>query len=222
MRSVLALLVLACLTSSARADRLDAFCNDVRLPSAGAPNQLRPMMWGYKVLTCIDPQLRALALERLKALDETNARLDPFAQQALGADEGRWVGSYAASCGVKPYAAPALPLTPEIKNCMVRAVEARIAYLRAYSAPAVPGPSFDERIALLQPGQTTERQAITILGPPSDAAPVAKGKKMDDAGRVAEEDGEIVVWVIGTKGVGVFFGHDGKMISVNVVTPTRR
>jgi hypothetical protein len=205
MRSVLAFLVLACLTSSARADRLDAFCSGVRLPSAGAPNQPRPMMWGYKVATCTDPQLRALALDRLKALDETNARLDPFAQQALGADEGRWVGSYAASCGIKPYAAPALPLTPEIKNCMVRAVEGRIAYIRSYSARIVPGPSFDERIAMLQPGHTTEMQAIALLGTPIDA-----GK---------DGDVDLVVWVIGSKGVGIRFGPDGKMITVQVVSP---
>jgi hypothetical protein len=123
----------------------------------------------------------------------------------LGADEARWVGSYAASCGIKPYAAPALPLTPEIKNCMVRAVEGRIAYIGSYSAHVVPGPSLDERMAMLQPGQTTEMQAIALLGPPTDA-----GKD----GNV-----DLVVWVIGSKGVAIRFGPDGKMISVQVVSP---
>jgi hypothetical protein len=188
MRAALALLLLACLVSPTRADSIDELC----LRFTGT----------YFYAMCSDPELRALAREREKVLDETNAKLDPFAQRPLMAEDRGWVNSIAATC--VPNAPPALPLASEIKNCMVRAVEARIAYLRAYSAPAIPGPSFDELLASLRPGQTTEAQAMAVLGPLLDAAEDRRGR------------GDVGFWVIGATGVAVLFGHDGKMIAVTV------
>jgi hypothetical protein len=221
MRAALALLLLAYLASSAHADPFDDQCKFVLSRAATHLNRPTPS-WLYDVLICSDPEFRALTRERSEATAETNARLDPFAQQALMGEEARWgVDSDTEACGIA-LDAP-LPLAPEIKNCMVRAMKARIAYIRAYSAPAVPGPSFDERIASLQPGQTTVRQAIArFWGTRVTPRRSLKGKRWTTPDGSPRRMGEIVVWVIGTKGVGVFFGHDGKMISVNVVTPTRR
>jgi uncharacterized protein YecT (DUF1311 family) len=100
-------------------DSLDDWCKNVQLPSSAA--------------ICSDAQLRALALGRQHAYDETKARLDAEQQKALLADQNSWVKSYARACGLAPDAPPLLPLSPEIKNCMLQAGQARLTYLKAYA-----------------------------------------------------------------------------------------
>jgi uncharacterized protein/membrane protein implicated in regulation of membrane protease activity len=121
MRLALALLLFACFASSARADPLDDWCMTARLPSS--------------VAICSDPELRAIAVERQHAFDEARSRLSPDGQKALLADQSSWVQSYARACGLAQDAPPSLPLAPQIRECMARAGEARIAYLRAYGSP---------------------------------------------------------------------------------------
>lgn len=189
-RAAFALLLLAHLASPALADSTDDFCKNVR-----------PSTYGVFYAVCSDPKLRALA----RQLAETNARIEPLFQQNVAAGEAEWLRSYAArACGITSDAFPASPLAPDIKNCVVRAVEARVAYLCASYARCVPGPSLEERLASLRPGQTTETQAIAVLGAPLDGAPVPEG--------------ELVARIFGSKAVAVLFGHDGKMIAVSVDT----
>jgi hypothetical protein len=98
-------------------DGLDDLCAKVKLPSS--------------IAICSDRELRALSIERGHAFDEAKDRLTPDQQKALLADQYISVPSYSRECGVAD-ALPALPLAPKIKECMVRAGRARIAYLRGY------------------------------------------------------------------------------------------
>jgi TonB family protein len=101
---------------------LDEWCAQVKLPSS--------------IAVCSDGELRALATERQRAYDEARARLNLEQQKALLADQQGWVASYPPACGVARDVAPALPLSPAIKDCMIQAGRARIAYLKAYGATA--------------------------------------------------------------------------------------
>lgn len=122
MRYVLAFLLLALLVSPARADALDSWCPQAKLPSS--------------IAICSDPELRALTIERQHAFDEARARVGETGAPALLADQNGWVKSYPTSCGLVPGVAPTLPLAPQIKDCMARAGRARIGYLRTYSTSA--------------------------------------------------------------------------------------
>lgn len=171
MRRTFALLLLsACFASSSLADPLDDWCKTARLPSS--------------VALCSDPELRALAQERQRAFDEARARLSPEEQKALLADQDAWVRSYARACGLSD-TPPALPLAPQIKSCMARAGEARIAYLRAYGSPTsahaaqtpppAPTPPSPSEVGATTParigpsfncGQATQPLARTICASP--------------------------------------------------------
>jgi hypothetical protein len=102
------------------ADPLVALCATAKLPSS--------------IAICSDSDLRSIAVERQRAFDEARARLSPYGQKALLADQKGWVKTYPMACGLSPAASPALPLTPAIKDCMAQAGRARVAYLRAYGA----------------------------------------------------------------------------------------
>jgi hypothetical protein len=134
MRVALALLLAAYLVSPARADSTDDFCKTVR-----------PSTYGVFYAMCSDPKLRALG----RQLAETNARIEPLLKPNLtGKAEAQWLRSYAArACGITSDAFPASPLAPDIRNCVVRTVEARVAYLCASYARCVPGPTLEERLA---------------------------------------------------------------------------
>jgi uncharacterized protein YecT (DUF1311 family) len=103
-------------------DGLDDWCATVRLPSS--------------IAICSDRELRTLAIERQHAFDEARSRLSPNQQKALLADQNGWVKTYPQACGLSRDIAPALPLTPTIKNCMAEAGQARIAYLKVYGMPS--------------------------------------------------------------------------------------
>lgn len=114
-----AFLSLLLLALPGRADTLDVFCKTARLPSS--------------IAICSDTELRALDIERQQAYDQAKARLDHDGQVALLAGQNGWVKSYPLACGLKARVPPTLPLAPEIRECMVQAGRARIAYLRAYA-----------------------------------------------------------------------------------------
>jgi hypothetical protein len=119
-------------------DGLDDWCAKVKLPSS--------------IAICSDAELRALTIERQKAFNETRGRIGEDRAPALLADQNGWVKSYPEACGLSPNTPLVLPLTPTIKECMVRAGRARIAYLQAYgvapgTANATPIPTPTEATA---------------------------------------------------------------------------
>ncbi|HJU20473.1 MAG TPA: peptidoglycan-binding protein [Stellaceae bacterium] len=79
-----------------------------------------------------DEELWGLAVERRKVLEEAKPYLSPEQQKALLADESRWFAAYGEACGIAPGTAATVALTAKIRDCLVRAGRARIAYLRAY------------------------------------------------------------------------------------------
>lgn len=80
-----------------------------------------------------DEELWDLAVKRHKLLDEAKSHLGPEQQRDLLSDENRWFASYGKSCGIVPGTGVTIPLTAEIRDCLVRAGRARVAYLRAYA-----------------------------------------------------------------------------------------
>lgn len=122
----------------ARGDALDAWCRQVKSGSVAA--------------MCSDNELRAAAIERLRVFDQTLSRLPSDQQSALVADQNGWAMSYPQGCGLWANVLPTLPLSPEIKECMVKAGQARLAYLRAYGMPAgTPSPASPEAKAAAPP-----------------------------------------------------------------------
>ena len=105
-------------SSATRGDDLDYWCRTATLPRM--------------IALCSDGDLRALAIERQRTFDETTSRLSPAQQKALLSDQDRWQSTYPAACGLSPDVPPPLPLAPAMKDCMVQAGRARIAYLSAY------------------------------------------------------------------------------------------
>jgi uncharacterized protein len=84
------------------------------------------------VAVCSDPDLRALAVDRLHAFNAARSRLAADQQKELAADQNGWAASSAASCGLSDDAPPALPLDPTLKDCLTDAGRARLAYLQTY------------------------------------------------------------------------------------------
>jgi hypothetical protein len=108
--------------ATAHGDGLDAWCQgDVSAMS---------------VAICGDGDLRALAAQRLKALDEAVTRIPADQQKVLAADQNGWAMSSTQSCGVRPETRPTLPLPPSVKECLLHVGQARLAYLRSYGTPA--------------------------------------------------------------------------------------
>jgi uncharacterized protein YecT (DUF1311 family) len=102
---------------SARADHA-LECDKVQLPSS--------------LVICSDQDLLATADERAKIYRELWARLGAAQQEALKADQARWVREYATRCGVPPESPPQLPATAVVLDCFKQAGRARIAFLRSY------------------------------------------------------------------------------------------
>jgi uncharacterized protein YecT (DUF1311 family) len=127
----------------------DPWCKKATLPSS--------------IAICSDPELWALATERNRLFAELQRRLKPAAWRALQADQREWVHRYAGECGIEPDVAPDLPLAPQIKDCMLRAGQARIEYLRNYALPT-PQPTTDatSQPKFPSPGSTSAK-------PPSPA-----------------------------------------------------
>ena len=127
MRTAGALIVLACFVSHAKADILDAWCSQVKLPSS--------------IALCGDAELRALAIVRQHAFDAARARVGEARFPILQADQRAWVASYPRSCGLAADVPPPLPLPPQVRSCMASAGRARIAFLNTYgTTSAVPPP----------------------------------------------------------------------------------
>ena len=106
------------MTFAARGDGLDEWCKEVTS--------------GSIVAMCSDNELRALAVERLRAFNAASSRLPPDRQKILAADQNGWALSYPQRCSLPSNVLPSLPLAPEVRECMAKAGRSRLAYLQAY------------------------------------------------------------------------------------------
>lgn len=106
------------MTFPARGDGLDEWCKEVTSGSIAA--------------MCSDNELRALAVERLRAFNAASSRLPPDRQKILAADQNGWALSYPQRCSLSSNVLPSLPLAPEVRECMAKAGRSRLAYLQAY------------------------------------------------------------------------------------------
>jgi hypothetical protein len=113
-------------SSFARGDQLDAWCKG------------KTMAINFAV--CSDIELRGLAIERLRALNEARTRLSPHQQKVLLADQNGWALSYPQACGLRVAEPPALPLAPSIKECLADAGRKRLSYLSSYGLPGAMEP----------------------------------------------------------------------------------
>jgi uncharacterized protein YecT (DUF1311 family) len=119
--AVTAVAVLIWTASPCRADpaEMDEWCStDAHLPSS--------------IAICSDPELRELAVQRNHAFEVARARLSVDAYDALQRDQKGWVHSYSTACGLSETIPPALPLQPQILECMKRSGHARVEYLWNY------------------------------------------------------------------------------------------
>jgi hypothetical protein len=130
----------------------------------------------------MDPELRALALERNKAYYDALARLDSGASAALFDDQTAWGGSYPLACGITSKFTSTFPLPPQIKKCMVRAGRARLAYLKAYS-----GASANSPVA------TTAASAINADYRSALSAWLEAHKRYPESARIRGEEGRAVL-----------------------------
>jgi uncharacterized protein YecT (DUF1311 family) len=104
--------------SLARGDQLDEWC--------------KGKTTAINFAVCSDDELRKLALERLRAFNEANARLSPDQQKVLTADQNGWALSYPQACGFGTAEPPTLPLASSVKECLADAGRKRLSYLRSY------------------------------------------------------------------------------------------
>ncbi|HWB50571.1 MAG TPA: hypothetical protein VG651_15790 [Stellaceae bacterium] len=152
--------------SLARGDALDEWC--------------KGMTAAINLAVCGDDQLRALALERLRAFNETNARLSPEQRKTLAADQNGWAMSYPQSCGLAAAEPPAIPLPASEKACLEQAGRKRLAYLRAYGRNGAPEP-----VPGTVPPAIQAAQAAVPLKPdtatPAEREPPAKTAAADTA-----------------------------------------
>jgi hypothetical protein len=84
---------------------------------------------------CGDDKLRDLAVQRLYAFEEAKGRLNPDQQKTLIADQNGWAMSYPQTCGLKPDVQPSLPLAQPLEDCLEKAGQARLLYLKDYGLP---------------------------------------------------------------------------------------
>jgi hypothetical protein len=136
---------------------------------------------------CGDDQLRALAIERLHAFDDAKSRLTPDRQKTLIDDQNEWALSYPTACGLNADVQPSLPLDPSLRDCLAKAGQARLQYLKDYGqtkpentasppttlaptapAPATPAPAPPAPSASTGPAGT---QSPTTAAAPAPAAP---------------------------------------------------
>lgn len=162
-------------SSFVRSDALDEWCK-------GSTTALLTAI-------CGDDQLRALAIERLQAFDEAKTRLNADQQKTLIADQNGWALSYPQACGLNADVQPSLPLEPSLRDCLAKAGQARLQYLKDYgqakpenaatpaapaaapasSAPATPAPS-----AATEPaGTQSPATATPTPSAPGDSQPAA-------------------------------------------------
>ena len=111
---------------AARGDLLDPWC--------------RSATTAVNVVNCGDADLRALAIERLRAFDQARSRLSWDQQKALAADQNHWAASLMETCDLDSDEPPSLPLDPGVKDCLMREGRSRLALLQAYGA-ATAGPN---------------------------------------------------------------------------------
>ena len=127
------------------------------------------------VAICSDDELRALAAQRLKALDEAVARIPADQQKVLAADQNGWAMSSAQSCGVQPNIRPTLPLPPSVKECLLRVGQSRLGYLQSYGMAATSQPqgAANPSMPATTPDASPTLTAASPPLPPSASQPAA-------------------------------------------------
>lgn len=152
--------------SLARGDQLDEWC--------------KGKTTAINFAVCSDDELRKLALERLRAFNEANARLSPDQQKVLTADQNGWALSYPQACGLNTAEPPALPLVSSVKECLADAGRKRLSYLRSFGlAAAIETPPAPAAATAnpANPGAAGSAQAQAPLPPPEtggrDKSPTA-------------------------------------------------
>jgi uncharacterized protein YecT (DUF1311 family) len=155
--------------SLARGDQLDEWC--------------KGKTTAINFAVCSDDELRKLALERLRAFNEANARLPPDQQKVLTADQNGWALSYPQACGLATAEPPALPLASSVKDCLADAGRKRLSYLRSYglagakeTPPAAAAPPAAAPPAIASPAATASPAALPAQpeAPPPDSGVAAK------------------------------------------------
>ena len=151
---------------AARGDLLDPWC--------------RSAATTVNIANCGDADLRALAIERLRAFDQARSRLSWDQQKALAADQNRWATSLAETCDLDSDEPPSLPLDPSAKDCLVREGRSRLALLQAYGA-ATAGPN----PAPTATGATPSATAATPPSVPVQPQPAAAAARVTPSQLVA-------------------------------------
>jgi uncharacterized protein YecT (DUF1311 family) len=157
------------MTFPARGDGLDEWCKDVTS--------------GSIVAMCSDNELRALAVERLRAFNAASSRLPPDRQKILAADQNGWALSYPQRCSLPSNVLPSLPLAPEVRECMAKAGRSRLAYLQAYglaeaaasspmpaAGPTATAPALEPAPSAPPPSPPISQPPAAVPPPPAAAA----------------------------------------------------
>ena len=139
--------------SFARGDQLDEWC--------------KGKTTAINFAVCSDDELRKLALERLRAFNEANARLPADQQKVLTADQNGWALSYPQACGFSTATPPALPLASSVKECLADAGRKRLSYLRSYGLAAATDAPSPAAGATANPATASASQAQAL--PPADS-----------------------------------------------------
>jgi hypothetical protein len=110
---------------SRAADYDDAWCSGVSKPE--------------HIVICADQELRDMAKARIYLLAYAKQHLSLEAYQLLRDDEGRWVKSYTAACGIASDGpAPSRPISQSVIECYKRAGRDQLANLNTKVHQQVP------------------------------------------------------------------------------------
>jgi hypothetical protein len=135
------------------------------------------------IAVCSDDQLRALAIERLRAFDEARRRIGADQQRELAADQNGWAMSYPQACGLPSNLMPSLPLAPSVKQCLAKAGRERLTYLRGYGtagAGTTPAAASPVTLPSGQPAPPQQSQLTAAAAPPF--APGAQSQSQTPTG----------------------------------------
>jgi hypothetical protein len=117
------------------------------------------------IALCSDPDLRALAQERGRLIDDLWPRLSGTQQARFRINQENWGHIYPKACGL--YGPPTLPLNQALHDCLYRAGRSRNAYLRRLDGEGAPE-SADELTTLItrenEPATRTDAPApVTVV-----------------------------------------------------------
>jgi hypothetical protein len=123
------------------------------------------------IVVCADPELRRLAVDRIRLLDTAHRQLSPDTYQHLSDNEVGWTASYTAKCGVAAAGpTPPLPISQNVIDCYKRETEKHIADLNISLHQEIPGyqgnPASPEEVEsdrkLRQQAQREQEEHLTL------------------------------------------------------------